>query len=160
MIKEDLWKILDEVSESIKLAESKALAIIGTSGIILAFLFSRNDIFNQINTAKTDKVILLISSISFLAAIISAFICLKPRFRVKSTDSLIFFRSISKLDKSDYLNKLKNLDSNNDSIELQISERILSKSGIAKKKFRAVNISVYAFLIFLITLLSLLFKQF
>lgn len=155
---ENYWKILGDVNDSIKFAEAKAIALISTSGILIAFLFSRPDIINIIKDSTSSLIIFIICSSAFLLSIISAVICLKPNFKYKSSKSIIFFKTISKDYSSgkDYFIASQKILTNEKDLGEQLSEQIIIKSRIVNGKFRAIQMSIYFFIIFIILIMILM----
>jgi hypothetical protein len=87
------WKILADINDSIKFAEAKGIAIISVSGILTAFLFSKDDLSKNLK----DEIYLGIFILCILALFLSilfAILCIKPNFKNKSRDSIFFFNSI------------------------------------------------------------------
>ncbi len=153
----NLWKILAEVNDAIKFAEEKAIGIISTSGILTAFLFSKQDL----NKNFDNKFFFALFSlcIAFLfASIIFSLLCLKPNFSNKSVDSVFYFNAILKKDKKeeDWSKDFNRILGNEEELETQISEQVLTKSKIARRKYRFINLSIYSFIAFLAILLMLM----
>lgn len=154
---ENYWKMLDEINKTIKIAETKGIAIISTSGISTAFLFSKDDL--EIYSKGTVFSIAFILCILFLfLAILFALLCVKPNFTNKSIQSVFYFNALIEMQKNNenIEKKLDHVLGNENELKAQLSEQLIIKSKIAKRKFKFNNYSFYSYIAFLSILLILL----
>ena len=154
---EQLWKIINSINKEIGIAESKAMAIISTSSIITAFLFSKSGILDHLSSSVLYTVLFISCSILLLTAIIFALFTIKPNFKYKSESSILHFKSIlsKHCDENSYYDDFKQIFRNEYFFEKQLAEQIIVKSKIAKRKFCFVSLSIYSFVSFLFLLLLL-----
>jgi len=154
---ENYWKILSEINDAIKFAETKGIAIISTSGILTAFLFSKKDLNTEFNNCSFFVLFILCIAFLFLSILFSL-LSVKPNFSIKSKYSFFYFNSIVRAHKNetDFKENIKKALSNENEIQSQLTEQIYTKSKIAKRKFKFINISIYSFIIFLTLLLVLM----
>lgn len=155
---ENLWKILTDINEAIKFAEAKGIAIIGSSGILTAFLFSKQDSSKHFEFTFYTFLFLLCIIVLFISLLFALF-CVKPNFKNKSKDSVFYFKSILETfeNEESYNKYLDRINHSDFSFDKQIVEQIFVKSKIANRKFEHINMSIYFFIAFLFLLLLLMF---
>lgn len=154
---ENYWKILSEVNDAIKFAEAKAIAIISTSGILTAFLFSKQDLSPHLGNCFFFTLFVL-CVVSIFSTIFFSLLCLKPNFSNESKGSMFYFNSIldSKATVSEFDAEIAKVLSSEKELSCQLSEQIITKSRIARRKYRHVNYSIFSFIVYISVLLTLM----
>lgn len=141
-----LWKIYDVVNEWIRFCDAKAIAILGIDGLVATIIFSNVEELKTILLLNPYKLFFIIGgSIAYFLSVFFAVKCLRPRIKT-STDSLIFFGTISDKKLEDYDREVKEILEKNEILLAQIISQIHTNSNIASVKYREVNRAICSFI--------------
>ncbi len=162
MEKEDLWKLHTLSSDMIKVADSKAIFVIGVIGIITTLFGSLSDFKIPVLINNTFTLTLLFSSgffslFSSLIAIYSLYSILDTKEKQKSN---LFFGDIAA---NKNLQIFKNGLTENYNIEEDLTGQIFIISKIADKKHKLLQFSIaflgFAIITFATSILTTIFLK-
>ena len=156
---ENLWRILQMTNEWVKHSDTKAVALLGVQGILLAYLMKS---LSGAFTGKMPEYLIVIAIIAFVLNILSiffAFLCINPRLDSKGSISPIYFGSIANhfKDSNHYHDHFSKTFCEDDHIAKELCSQVHINSCIANKKFYNVTYSLRLFVGSLFCWLSLLF---
>lgn len=156
MKKEDLWKVLDSISEWIRFADAKAGATLAAQGLLASLLIP--SLIGNKRIIFASPVLLILVGVCFAFAIASFLLCMRcitPRTKVKKSESVIFFSDIASSYPSPqtYRNALERLDKNESAVGEQLANQVWENSTIAVNKFQN---STWALRCFLFELLGII----
>lgn len=143
MNKEDLWKLHTNITEWIKVADSKALFSLGVISLMASMLgiFIDKDLLSFFKSDLSSITFITFIGyviVTMISSIIVLFPVLKTRFN--SSKSNIFFMDIANYSSPDeYSDALDN----NLNIEKELKNQIFINSCITKRKYISLNWSLY-----------------
>lgn len=152
---DNLWKIYESINSWIRFSDTKAAAILASSGVILTIIFSNISKFFQLigcNSLLMDFTIVFVTigAISGIISIIYSINCLIPRINVDKEninykDSVIFFNDINERyeNPNSYYTDVKKVLSDSN-LDPHISQEIWINSKIASLKYKSVKWSIRA----------------
>ena len=151
------FKLLDNVQNLIKFADTKTVVLLVISGVTTTFVMTNfNDLFGL---CVISKIVLVLFILSFLIFIWYSIKTISPQSDKHTTDSakkLIYYGHIAKMEVSDFIDKYSNISDKEflDDILYQVYEN----SKIASNKFNyyktsliAIGFQIY-FFFFILTL--------
>jgi len=142
---ENLWKTYQAISELIRLADTKAIAILAVNGVIAGLYSSNISSIQTILERSPIAVLPLVIAMGFvLISAGFAMFCVIPRLGTKK-NSLIFFGDITDNYKSatEYEKDVKK--ATGDKIKTDLAHQIWINSDIASKKYCYVWYSIFFF---------------
>lgn len=142
---ENLWNTHKAISELIRFADTKAIAILAVNGVVAGFYSSNISLVQTVLEQHSIACIPLVSAMVFiLLSTISAAYCVIPRLGTKK-GSLTFFRDIAGNYKSatDYENAIQKATSGR--FRTDLAHQIWAISKVASTKYCAVSFSISFF---------------
>jgi len=135
---EFLWKTYEDISGWIKFSDTKAAAILGSNGVIIAVVISK--IIDNSEFLLNHRILLSSLMVGFLfgfSSIYCAIRCLSPSFDPGKTRSLIYFGHIAKDYNNHYIYKyeVERAFRNDSEIINQIAYQVWANSNVAQKKY-------------------------
>jgi hypothetical protein len=154
------FKLLDNVQNLIRFADSKINVLLIISGVTTTFVLTN---FQTIcNISCFAKIILCLFFASFLLFVILSMLTIKPRidnYTGKSVAKTIYFKHIaSRVEVKDFVEDYTKLEE--EGFQSDLLYQIYENSKIADKKFRFYAISLYVLFIQLLFFFVLLMIKF
>ena len=151
---EDFKYTFDNINAWINNVDNKISILLVFLVAIIGYTFSIN---NKINMNNIQSLIIVISIILLVCGCLLCVFALKGRVKsnIKYT-SIVFFSSISKMDRKDYYDTLSKMDKKQ--LENDIMNQIYINSCICSKKFKLYNFALDCLIIsiFLISLVYII----
>ena len=151
---EDFKYTFDNINAWINNVDNKISILLVFLVAIIGYNFSIN---NKINMNNIQSLIIVISIILLVCGCLLCVFALKGRVKsnIKYT-SIVFFSSISKMDRKDYYDTLSKMDKKQ--LENDIMNQIYINSCICSKKFKLYNFALDCLIIsiFLISLVYII----
>ena len=140
----DLWQTLQQVSEWVRFADTKAAAILALDGIIATILVTKftNESFSQLNL-----IIPIALAVTALSLIVSAFACMScilPRLNIGGADNLIYFTGIARFESGPRFLEAVQAASNGGAYEIELATEIWSRSLSASRKYYFIKLAILA----------------
>ena len=149
---ENLKYTFDQVNEWIRAADQKAM-ILGSFNIA-GFIYQLVNIEKIICADMYTIIVFTLSVIATLVALGSWLLILYPRLNNKLKISKIYFSHIANAYENDKYTGIEELrEMTNEDYEKDLASQILENSIIAKKKYKYIQIFIFAFIVQIITLL-------
>lgn len=149
---ENLKYTFDQVNEWIRAADQKAMILgsLNIAGFIYQFVT-----IEKIACAGTyTTIVLVLSVIATLTALGAWLLILYPRLNNKLKVSKIYFSHIANAYENDKYTGIEELSKmTDDDYEKDLASQILENSIIAKKKYKYIQVFIFAFIVQIITLL-------
>ena len=153
------WRIYQANNEWIRFADLKAGALLTANGALLAAALSAlKDNGRFLRTHHGVLGFALLSGAALLVSFGYSLWCISPktaRFHARHdrhTDSLLFFEHIAAIGKDTYLDKAKDLGSD-ESAYHQIAQQVWINSRVSQKKHRQITLAVRAFALSIVSAL-------
>ncbi len=145
---DNLWHILNLTNDWIKHSDTKAIALIGIQGVIVAFILSMLNGNNAFNAKGDYDGLIIIGGVLFNSlSLFFAFLCLNPKLKLTGGVSPIYFGSIAENfdDSKQYEIHFDDKFTNDEHIKHELCGQIYVNSCIAQRKFKQVAYSVRLF---------------
>lgn len=162
---ENLWKIYDTNKDWIKFSDSKAVALLGISGVILSIIFSN---INKFLTLIQNYIfgMMIIGICCLIFSIVFAMFCLYPRTSKtdKNKKSVVYYKDIAEgFNNYDEFFKKCKKNLNPENMDEILSKQIYEISIVANNKYKRVRTSIFFFgvgtlLLFTSILLIIIFQ--
>lgn len=142
---ENLWKILDNVKEWIKVSESKAAILLTVQSVIIGLL-STSQSGQDSHPTCFQVALIAIAIILNGVSMAFAFLCLNPRLKLRGGKSPLYFQSIASFSNSeDYkLYYIKTMTEPDAQVK-ELCGQIYVNSEIARRKFFHAGVAIRAF---------------
>jgi len=160
---ENYWKILQNVNDWLRFADTKAGALLTTIGVILTLIYTNaNAVYDAV---YKDSLILSLAIIFAIALMFSAFFCFSTLFSrlkksAKDEMSSIFFKDVAEVEIDEYKEKAGVIISDDDQLSDELQDQIFENSVIASLKFSKFNNALKSFVVMGITIVLILIKYF
>ncbi|GAB3672549.1 Pycsar system effector family protein [Saccharopolyspora tripterygii] len=153
---EDAWKALQQTHDLIKVADTKAAAIVTGNGVLGGVLLKALPPHSAWPTAWPHVVLLLGSIAALSASILCALLVFAPRLRNDRPESLLYFGTVARqyADPAEFVPAYRKLLSDGPRLEKALAEQVWTTSHIARRKFRKVTPAIWLLAIALITALG------
>jgi hypothetical protein len=143
---EHLRKTYETINEFIRFADTKAVAIMATDGVIAGLFFSNISTLQPLLSQNYLSFALFIASVVFmLLSAGAAAYCIFPRLKRNNNECLIFFGDIAKFKTAENYSKAVTKELTDEKIESQLIDQIWANSKIATSKYCAVKVSISCF---------------
>ncbi len=152
---EDAWKALQHINDLIKVADTKAAAMLAAGGVLGGILLRTLPAQQRWLVEWLHVGLLLISIGSVSASILFALMVFVPRLRTDASRSILFFDNIASryAKAADFVPVCRRTLGDTARLEASLAEQIWATSRIAQRKFRNVTPAIWLFGIALITAL-------
>ena len=153
---EEAWKALQQTHDLIKVADTKAAAIVTGSGVLGGVLVKALPAQGTWSAAW-PHVVLMLSSIALLSvSILFALRVFVPRLRNDRPQSLLYFGTIARRypEPTEFIPAYREMLSDGPELEAAIAEQVWTTSHIARHKFRNVTPAIWLLGIALLTALA------
>ena len=144
---EDAWKSLHQTTDLIKVADTKAGAILAADGVLGGALLRTLPAPNDWS-AKWLYVTLLLGGLGLvILSAVSALSVFAPRLSTDRSRSLLYFANIARRysTSEDFATAYRDLLEDGEQLQLSLTEQVWATSRIARRKFRAVTPAVWTF---------------
>lgn len=144
---EDAWKTLHQTTDLIKVADTKAGAILAADGVLGGVLVRTLPAPNDW-AARWLYVALLLSGLGLvILSAISALRVFAPRLSTDRSRSLLYFANIARQYSTsvDFAPAYRDLLEDGEQLQRSLTEQVWATSRIARRKFRAVTPAVWTF---------------
>ena len=147
--------VLEHNSDLIRLIDTKAGLVLGSSGIILGLL----SFFDRSLVVESTAYALFATVVFLGATMVFSFLTIFPRITPKTkTDTAIFYESISKQTEEEYSEIIDSLT--HEKIIVDYANNIHSLAMVQKRKFKTMRISLILMMISVGSLMATLFCYF
>jgi len=145
---QEYWSILSNINDWIKYSDTKATIILTLYGVILTIIYSNaNDVLIGINNSYWILSLSILTALFSVLSIIFSFLCINPRLKNSTPNSIIYFGDIHTKFKNstDYFEASSGFLSKPINYSKELAEQIYTNSNIAWKKFSNVTYSLRFF---------------
>lgn len=142
---EQSWKSLQQVNEWIRFADTKAGAVLASSGVLGAFLVRAIPQRQDFHSHATRATLISFAIVCVGIAALLTLRVLTPRLRTGEARSLIYFDHIARRysgDRNAFVENYLRLVGDDTDLARQLGEQIWATSLVARWKFRRIS---YAF---------------
>lgn len=153
---EDSWKALQQTHDLIKVADTKAAAIVTGNGVLGGVLLKALPPHGGWSAAWPHVALLLGGMTAISASIIFALRVFMPRLRNDRPQGLLYFGNIARryTDPADFVPAYTKLLSDGAKLQGALAEQVWTTSHIAQRKFRNVTPAIWLLGIALIAALG------
>lgn len=142
---EEAWKALQQTHDLIKVADTKAAAIVTGNGVLGGVLIKALPA-QSTWPAAWPHVVLMLSSIAALSvSIVFALRVFVPRLRNAQPPSLLYFGTIARTypEAAEFISAYRLLLSDGSKLEEALAEQVWTTSHIARRKFQNVTPAIW-----------------
>src|SRR5699024_6365627 len=144
---EDAWKALTQTHDLIKVADTKAGAILAAAGVLGAAVVRALPAMSGWHQKPWHVGLLLVSMVLIAVSIVFALRVFVPRLRLGDSGSLLHFDNIARryANAAEFSVAYRSLFEHDDRLHKALAEQLWATSRIARRKFRSVGPAVWIF---------------
>ncbi|SFT36687.1 hypothetical protein SAMN04487904_101521 [Actinopolyspora lacussalsi subsp. righensis] len=153
---EDAWKTLQQTTDLIKVADTKAAAVLAANGVLGGVLVRALSAPNDWAARWLYAVLLLVSLALATLSIVAALWVFTPRLNTGHSRSLLHFDNIARCSPASdgFALAYRDLLEDGEQLQLSLTQQVWATSRIARRKFRAVTPAIWSFGTSLLTALA------
>ncbi|MFC7343057.1 Pycsar system effector family protein [Saccharopolyspora griseoalba] len=152
---DEAWKALQQTHDLIKVADTKAAAIVTGNGVLGGVLIKALPAHGTWSAAWPHVTLMLSSIAAVSASILFALRVFVPRLRNAQPESLLYFGTIARRypEPTKFIAAYRRLLDDGSKLEEALAEQVWTTSHIARQKFRNVTPALWLLGLALITAL-------
>ncbi|GAA0538994.1 hypothetical protein GCM10011581_06090 [Saccharopolyspora subtropica] len=144
---DDAWKAIQHTNDLIKVADTKAGAMLAASGVLGGMLVRALPAQNRWLVEWPHVGLLLLSTAAVSASILLSLRVFIPRLRTDTSRSLLYFDNVARryARAADFVPVYRAALEDPQRLEAALAEQLWATSRIARRKFRSVALAIWLF---------------
>jgi hypothetical protein len=145
---DEAWRVLGQVNDWIRFADTKAGAVVAASGVLGGLLVKSAPSRNDFRTHTTYAVLLSLALASVAVGMLLALRVLTPKLRSGEPRSLVYFSHVAKKyprTPSDFVERFKSMADDENQLAIQVLDQVWANSCVAYRKYRMVTWAIWFF---------------